>query len=175
LSLLPVERRGVSFSRDLKPANVKLTPGGQIKVLDFGLAKALSPETTSGGGDVFTLPTMTSTGTVAGMILGTAAYMRPEQAKGKPVDRRADVWSFGCVLAARPAIPNEWSAQISSWSPDDRVLAIHAGNENISIGFLDLEDGTVAWVDNDESYQLSHTPSGTVRDDKARETRSKVD
>lgn len=84
--------------RDLKPANVKLTPDGQIKVLDFGLAKALSPETIGGDVDLTSSPTLISAGTVAGMILGTAAYMSPEQARGKAVDRRADGWSFGCLL-----------------------------------------------------------------------------
>ncbi|HET9361970.1 MAG TPA: protein kinase, partial [Vicinamibacterales bacterium] len=84
--------------RDLKPANVKIRPDGVVKVLDFGLAKAmestgaLSPGTSRS--PTITTPAMTQ----AGMILGTAAYMSPEQARGRPVDRRADLWAFGCVL-----------------------------------------------------------------------------
>jgi len=83
--------------RDLKPANVKLTDDHKVKVLDFGLAKALSDPTQPGGSPSMS-PTLTSGGTVAGMVLGTAGYMSPEQAKGKDVDRRADIWSFGVVL-----------------------------------------------------------------------------
>lgn len=83
--------------RDLKPANVKLRPDGTVKILDFGLAKALEP-TGSAGTDPATSPTLTAVGTHMGVILGTAAYMAPEQARGRPVDKRADIWAFGVVL-----------------------------------------------------------------------------
>jgi serine/threonine protein kinase len=82
--------------RDLKPANVKVTPAGRIKVLDFGLAKALSEDPVAGS--MQDSPTLSMAMTRAGMILGTAAYMSPEQAKGKPADRRADIWAFGVVF-----------------------------------------------------------------------------
>ena len=82
--------------RDLKPSNVKVTADGQVKVLDFGLAKALEGETSEE--ELQNSPTLSAAATRAGMLLGTAAYMSPEQARGKRVDRRADIWAFGCVL-----------------------------------------------------------------------------
>ncbi len=82
--------------RDLKPSNVKISAEGQVKVLDFGLAKALGGE--AAGSQLSQSPTFARGRTEAGVILGTAAYLSPEQARGKPIDKRTDVWSFGCVL-----------------------------------------------------------------------------
>jgi serine/threonine-protein kinase len=81
--------------RDLKPGNIKVTPEGVVKVLDFGLAKPVAERPTQSDADS---PTLTLRATEAGLILGTAGYMSPEQAAGKPVDRRADIWSFGVVF-----------------------------------------------------------------------------
>ena len=87
--------RGI-VHRDLKPANVKLTTDGAVKILDFGLAKAVAGDASSL--DMANSPTISRMATQEGVLLGTAAYMSPEQAKGRPVDRRADIWAFGVVL-----------------------------------------------------------------------------
>jgi len=94
-ALEAAHERGI-VHRDLKPANVRVRADGAIKVLDFGLAKSWSEETTAA--NIRLSPTITSHHTRDGLILGTAAYMSPEQARGKPVDKRADIWAFGVVL-----------------------------------------------------------------------------
>ena len=119
--------RGI-IHRDLKPANVKVKADGAVKVLDFGLAKALADDPVSS--DISTSPTLSAAATRAGFILGTAAYMAPEQARGKSVDRRADIWSFGVVfyemLTGQQLFPGETAsdslAAVIARQPDWNAL-----------------------------------------------------
>src|SRR6202521_1857536 len=118
--------------RDLKPTNVKVTPEDKVKVLDFGLAKAFVGDTASS--DPVTSPTLSATATMQGMILGTPAYMSPEQARGKSVDKRTDIWAFGCVLyellTARQAFRGETFSDIIAAvlerEPDWKALPLAA-------------------------------------------------
>src|SRR5262249_41664465 len=124
--LAAAHERGI-VHRDLKPANIKLTPNGLVKILDFGLAKAVAK------GEMDSNPSMMPTrmsGSIAGAIVGTAAYMSPEQARGKEVDARTDIWAFGCVLyemlTAKQAFEGEtvtdMLARIVTGQPDFSLL-----------------------------------------------------
>jgi Tol biopolymer transport system component len=125
-ALSVAHERGV-VHRDLKPANIKLTPDGKVKVLDFGLAKALAPKATDTS--LTAMPTMAS-GSMVGAVVGTPGYMSPEQARGKEVDARTDIWAFGCVLyemlTARQAFDGETvtdiMAKIVTSAPDLEAL-----------------------------------------------------
>ncbi|HET9360164.1 MAG TPA: protein kinase, partial [Vicinamibacterales bacterium] len=149
--------------RDLKPANIKVRPDGTVKVLDFGLAKAMEP-TGVASPSVSQSPTITTPAmTEAGMILGTAAYMSPEQARGTPVDKRSDIWAFGCVLfemlAGRPAFAGEttaetlagvlhheppWAALPSETPADARIVVSRCLEKDLKQRFRDIGDVRLA-------------------------------
>jgi len=124
--------RGV-VHRDLKPANIKVRGDGTVKVLDFGLAKAIGGELAA---DLSHVPTLTAAGTFAGVVLGTPAYMSPEQARGHAVDKRTDIWAFGCVLCemltGRPAFArdtvSDTIAAVLEREPDLQQLPATAGS-----------------------------------------------
>jgi len=130
-AMIAAHEKGI-IHRDLKPANIKITPEGKVKVLDFGLAKASDPRASGSGLNVTALPTITSPAmmTGVGVVLGTAAYMSPEQARGRAVDARADIWAFGAllyeILTGRRAFPGddvtETIANIVKSEPDWNAL-----------------------------------------------------
>jgi tetratricopeptide (TPR) repeat protein len=107
--------RGI-IHRDLKPANIKVTPEGRVKVLDLGLAKAFDAKETGSDSDASLSPTLVLEGTQPGVILGTAEFMSPEQARGKPLDKRTDIWAFGCIvyemLTGRRAFTGETATDV---------------------------------------------------------------
>jgi Tol biopolymer transport system component len=174
--------------RDLKPANIKVRPDGAVKVLDFGLAKAFEPAPSTAG-NVTMSPTLSIHATQAGIILGTAGYMSPEQARGKPVDRRSDIWAFGCVfyemLSGRQAFAGdtitdviaavvtrqpEWSDLPSTMPPRIRALIARCLQKDPSkrlphIGVARLE------IDDPDADPLAvATTDATGRGSRARTT-----
>jgi serine/threonine-protein kinase len=114
-ALEAAHERGI-IHRDLKPANIKVTPEGRVKVLDLGLAKAFDAKETGSDSDASLSPTLVLEGTQPGVILGTAEFMSPEQARGKPVDKRTDIWAFGCIvyemLTGRRAFTGETATDV---------------------------------------------------------------
>ena len=171
--------RGI-VHRDLKPANVKLTPDGKVKVLDFGLAKALTGDASSP--DVTRSPTLTAAGTQAGVIIGTAAYMSPEQARGRAVDKRADIWAFGAVLyemlSGRKAFEGEtvsdmlaavlradidWSALPRETPPSVRRVLRRCLDRDPKTRFHDIADARLELDEAPEPGAVSPIVSAPVR------------
>ena len=172
--------------RDLKPANVKVRPDGTVKVLDFGLAKALdqgSGTRDQGSGDLANSPTITSPAmTMRGVILGTAAYMAPEQAKGKAVDKRADIWAFGCVLyemltgrapfggetitdviAAVVKSDPDWSALEASTPHQIRRLLARCLTKDPRARLRDIGDARVLFEEDERVQPLAIPPAARSR------------
>ena len=164
--------------RDLKPANVKLASGdGAVKLLDFGLAKAFEPKVES---SLSQSPTLTADGTRVGVVLGTAAYMSPEQARGQTVDKRTDIWSFGCVLyemlAGRRPFPGQtisetvasiigdepdWAALPADLPPRVSWLVRRCLEKDLRSRLHDIADARIEL--DDELSDAGRTRSGAVR------------
>ena len=164
--------------RDLKPANVKITPQGKVKVLDFGLAKAIAGDPSSP--DATQSPTITAAATQAGVIIGTAAYMSPEQARGRAVDKRSDIWAFGAVvyemLTGRKAFEGEtisdtlaavlradvnWPALPRETPPAVRRVLKRCLDRDLKTRFHDVADARIAMDEAPEAATASASTTST--------------
>ncbi|HYX20899.1 MAG TPA: protein kinase, partial [Thermoanaerobaculia bacterium] len=173
-ALEAAHERGI-VHRDLKPANVKITPQGKVKVLDFGLAKAISGDPSSP--DATQSPTITAAATQAGVVIGTAAYMSPEQARGRTVDKRSDIWAFGAVayemLTGRKAFEGEtisdtlaavlradvdWSALPAETPVATRRVLKRCLDRDLKTRFHDVADARIA-MDEAPDTAVAATPS----------------
>ncbi len=162
--------RGI-VHRDLKPANIKITPEGKVKILDFGLARAYSSDSEDEG-NIANSPTITAAMTQAGTILGTAAYMSPEQAKGKSIDKRADIWAFGVILyemlSGKPLFQAEtisetlasvllreivWEELPNDTPPSLRSLMRRCLHKDAQLRLRDIGEARIALDDNETMLQ----------------------
>jgi serine/threonine protein kinase len=163
--------RGI-VHRDLKPANVKVKADGTVKVLDFGLAKLVGSDAGDAGGVMSQAPTATAAGTRHGTVLGTPAYMSPEQARGQAVDKRTDIWAFGCVLyemlTGRRAFSGETTsdtiAAILAREPDWGVLpeTTPAGVRRLLQRCLEKDPRYRLRDIGDAGVELEETPSASA-------------